>query len=77
MSESYQPILCSLHDEYEIAIMHKKTLDIQYIDDSGMSLRDTVLPIDLLVKNKEEYLLVKASDGKELSIRLDKIKLLD
>jgi len=77
MNKPYQPILCSLHDEYEVAIMHKKTLDIRYSDDMGASLRDTVLPIDLLVKNKEEYLLFKSSSGEELSIRLDKIDLLD
>jgi len=59
MNKPYQPILCALHDEFEIAIMHKKTLDIQYLDNSGSSFRDTVLPLDLLVKNKEEYLLVK------------------
>ena len=76
MNKPYQPILCSLHDEYEIAIMHKKTLDIKYSDDPGVSTRGTVLPIDLLVKNKEEYLLFKTSDGEELSIRLDKISLL-
>ena len=77
MNKPYQPILCSLHDEYEIAIMHKKTLSIQYLDSSGVSLRDTVLPIDLLVKNKEEFLLVKTSNGEELTIRLDKITFLD
>ena len=77
MNKPYQPILCTLHDEYEIAIMHKKTLSIQYIDDSGANLRDTVLPIDLLVENKEEYLLAKASNDEVLRIRLDKINLLD
>ncbi|VAW53160.1 hypothetical protein MNBD_GAMMA05-1710 [hydrothermal vent metagenome] len=77
MNKPYQPILCALHDEFEIAIMHKKTLDIQYLDNSGSSFRDTVLPLDLLVKNKEEYLLVKVSGGEELNIRLDKIILLD
>jgi len=77
MNKSYQPIPCSLHDEYEIAIMRKKALSIQYFDDSGASLRDTVLAIDLLVKNKEEYLLAKTRDGKELRVRLDKITLLE
>ena len=75
MEKPYQPILCSLHDEYEIAIMHKKSLSIQYFDDSGNSLRDTVLPIDLFIKNKEEFLLVKTSEDKEINIRLDKISL--
>jgi len=77
MNKPYQPILCSLHDEYEIAIMHKKKLNIKWLDDAGISLSDNILPQDILVKNKEEFLLAKGSDNKALCIRLDKITLLE
>jgi transcriptional antiterminator Rof (Rho-off) len=77
MNKPYQPILCSLHDEYEVAIMHQKKLNIQWLDDAGISHREKVLPTDILVNNKEEFLLAAGSDNKELCIRLDRITLLE
>ena len=80
MPKPYQPIACSLHDEYEIAIMHKKHLKIKWSDNEGNQQTAKVLPKDILVKNKEEFLLAdtfdSAQDNKELNIRLDKITLL-
>jgi len=76
MTKPYQPIACALYDEYEIAIMHKKHLTIEWLDDNGNQHTDRVLPIDTLVKNKEEFLLANTQEHKELCIRLDKITLL-
>ena len=81
MDASYKPIACSLHDEYEIAIMHGKHLTIRWVDSTGTCHTDKVLPKDILVKNKEEFLVARthdsAQDNKELCIRLDKITLLE
>ena len=77
MNNTYVPIACSLHDEYEIAIMHKKTLAIRWTDDSGEQHTAKVLPTDILVKDKQEFLLADMQDNKGLRIRLDKITLLD
>ena len=81
MTNPYKPIACSLHDEYEIAIMHKKHLNIKWLDDKGESHTDKVFPKDILLKNREEFLVARthdrAQDNKELCIRLDKITLLD
>jgi transcriptional antiterminator Rof (Rho-off) len=72
----YRPIACALHDEYEIAIMHKTTLSIRWSDDTGVQHLAIILAKDILVKDKQEFLLAETQDGKELSIRLDKITLL-
>jgi transcriptional antiterminator Rof (Rho-off) len=77
MNEPYQPVSCALHDEYEIAIMHKKHLTIKWSDDNGNQHTDKVLPIDTMVKNKEEFLIANTQDNEELCIRLDKITLLE
>ena len=77
MSESYIPIACSLHDEYEIAIMQKNHLNIKWLDEEGQFSSASVLPMDILVKNKEEFLIAKTTDNKELKIRLDKISPLE
>lgn len=73
MDDPYDPIACVLHDEYEIAIMHKKHLDIEWLDETGGLHSARVLPKDILVKNKEEFLLATTKENEELRIRLDKI----
>ncbi len=75
MNTSYTPITCSLHDEYEIAIMKKVHLAVKWLDEKGDAHTGSVLPIDLKVENKEEFLVFIDAD-KELCIRLDKITLL-
>lgn len=75
MIKPYIPIACSLHDEYEIAIMHKKQLDIEWYDGDEQHTAK-VLPKDILVKDKQEFLIADTHDSKELCIRLDKITLL-
>jgi transcriptional antiterminator Rof (Rho-off) len=77
MTNPYKPIACSLHDEYEIAIMQKKHLTTTWLDDSGFSHSDKVLPKDILVKDGEEFLIADTRDNKALKIRLDKITILD
>lgn len=76
MTEPYQPIACALHDEYEIAIMHKKSLNISWIDSSEEVRKAIVHPKDILVKDKQEFLIADTQENGELCIRLDKITLL-
>ena len=75
MNKPYEPIACSLHDEYEIAIMQKKTLHIKWLDENGQQHSEKVLAKDVLVKNREEFLVASTLDNAELCIRLDKITL--
>ena len=76
MSEPYVPIACALHDEYEIAIMHKKHLRIKWSDDRGEQHTGDVLPKDILVKDKQEFLIAEVVGGEAICVRLDKITLL-
>ena len=77
MTTVYKPIACALHDEYEIAIMHKKQLNIKWIDEAEQEHNANVRPTDILVKDKQEFLIARTQDGEVLCIRLDKIFLLD
>lgn len=77
MTTPYQPIACALHDEYEIAIMHKKCLKIKWSADNADYRMDKVLPKDILIINREEFLVAVDQESKELCIRLDKIILLE
>ena len=66
MQTLYRPIACALHDEFEIAVMRKKSISIQWRDEKGGINQGVVLAKDLLVKNKEEFLLVVTPDKNEL-----------
>jgi len=77
MNKVYQPISCTQHDKYEIAIMQRKNIRIKWLDENGEYHVDSVLAKDILVKNKEEFLVASTQDKKMLSIRLDKISLLE
>jgi len=76
MTDSYKPIACSLHDEYEIAIMQKIRLKIHWHDDNGVSDTGEVLPVDIRVQDRQEFLVVKMKENKTLTIRLDKIRIM-
>jgi len=77
MSESYIPIACAQYDGYEIAIMHKKHLRIKWSDDSGEQHTENILPKDIRVKDKQEFLIAEVVDGEAICVRLDKITLLE
>ncbi len=71
--DAYLPIPCGLYSEYEVAIMHRDTLRLHWRDDSGLDHIDRVIPQDLLTRNHCEYLIAENSEGKALTIRLDRI----
>lgn len=73
-SRPYIPVACSLHDEYELAIMCKQCINIEWQDETGQHHYSRVIPEDIIVKNREEFLIAKTqSDNQSLCIRLDKI----
>ena len=70
----YQPISCTLHSEYELAIMHKNTLYLTWRKDGEIVTEENIIPVDIKTKNKVEYLVVTISEqNKIFSIRLDYI----
>ena len=73
----YKPVACSLHDRYEIAIMHKQVMHIGWREESGKMHEADVLPLDIRVAGGEEFLVVRPVDAKQavdvFEIRLDRI----
>jgi len=72
----YQPIACALHDVYEIAIMRRQRLRLQW-SDGGQQHDATLQPLDLNTVDAAEWLLVETRHGEQLSIRLDWISRAD
>lgn len=74
-NDDYKPIECGLHSEYELAIMHKSKIQLIWIDDNGQELSELAEPVDLLTREKQEYLKIQTRNNGLFEIRLDKIQL--
>ena len=72
-NNSYIPIECGLHSEYELAIIHKEKCILKWNDDNNVQQTETILPLDIFIKNKQEFLKFITTDNTTLEIRLDKI----
>ena len=72
--DQYQPISCSAHDLYEIAIMRHQTLELSWWE-GGLRCSALVRPVDIRAHEGAEYLLVHAvpAGDEVLEIRLDRI----
>lgn len=72
-SDTYQPISCELHSQYELAIMHKNKLQLSWHSHGQIITETNISPLDVNTKNKAEYLIAVTTDNKNLCIRLDHI----
>mgnify|MGYP001154507365 CR=1 FL=1 len=72
-SDDYTPISCHRYSEFEVAILHHKTLRLHWRDDNAMDHIDRAVPKDLQTLNHAEYLIAEDSQGQQLRIRLDRI----
>ncbi len=71
--DKYTPIDCGVYSEYELAIMHHRRLRLHWQDESGNDHVECVMPLDLVTRNKSEYLIAKSHDGGTITLRLDRI----
>lgn len=72
-TDPYQPIACSLWDQWELAILKKQRLRLSFVDDQGVLQQTEGTPVDLITRHKAEYLIVEIA-GKRQEIRLDRLK---
>lgn len=69
----YRIIDCDLHDLYEIAILHRHRLLLNWRDAQGLSHLELLLPVDLQTRAAGEFLIARHANGRCESIRLDTI----
>jgi transcriptional antiterminator Rof (Rho-off) len=69
----YRIIDCDLHDLYEIAILRRRKLLLNWRDPDGMSHLEMVLPMDIRTRPEGEFLISLRPDGRRAEIRLDTI----
>jgi len=73
MMTDYTPIDCGLHSQYELAIMQRQQLRMSWTTGSQPVTACTVIPVDILTRAGQEFLLVRDEKDREHTIRLDRI----
>jgi len=63
-----------MHSEYELAIMHRRILQLVWHDTNKIEHIGQLQPLDLRTENQAEYLLAQGDKGQPLKIRLDYIQ---
>lgn len=76
-SDIYKPIECGLHSEYELAIMHGRTLKLKWQDENGKYHYEHLIPVDIKTRNQQEFLIANDTNDVIYEIRLDRIILSD
>lgn len=71
--DTYKPVSCDLHSQYELAIMHKNKLQLSWLSEGEFVTESNISALDVQTKNKAEYLIAVTSHGENLCIRLDHI----
>lgn len=72
-TDKYDPIECGLHSEYELAIMHQRNVILSWRELDKPTQTEEVKPIDMIVRDKQEFIKVRNNNNKEMEIRLDNI----
>lgn len=69
----YKPIPCANYDQYEIAIMHGRTLHLTW-QEGNVIYDQVVTPLNLRTAHGEEFLILRTRTGETLEVRLDHIR---
>lgn len=69
----YQPIACASYDQYEIAILHKRKLQLTW-QEGNVTYSQVVEPLNLRTAQGEEFLILRLPGGETREVRLDHIR---
>ena len=68
----YRPVACGLHSRLEEAIVRRTPVTCVWRDAAGMRHEGSLLPLDLVSRDRAEYLVGESARGR-VEIRLDRI----
>jgi transcriptional antiterminator Rof (Rho-off) len=69
----YRVIDCDLHDLYEVAVLRRRRLLLNWRDASGLVHLELLVPVDIQTTPDGEFLMARHADGRADAIRLDAI----
>ncbi len=72
--KDYTPIACGLYDQFELAIMRGQRLNIHWLDAEEQRFSADLLPLDLRIVDKAEFLIARDEHANQVRLRLDWIE---
>lgn len=72
--ESYTPVSCERHSEFELLILHNRKIILNWHDKMHIQHKAVVIPKDIQTRSGEEFLLVIDNNNEQHQIRLDYIQ---
>lgn len=73
MDQPYTPIACALHERLEFAVLRGLALELSW-DEAGQNHTARGRPLDVYTLDGAEWLKVRLDDGRQLTLRLDRIR---
>ena len=73
----YKPVSCGLHSEYELLAMHRSRVRLGCTSDDKAPQTLTGKVVDMVTREKAEYLVLEIDGAETISVRLDKIQHLE
>ena len=70
----YDPVSCATHDGYEIAVIRRQKLKVEWMEADNTSHTEILSAKDIETLNHEEFLIGESENGTRHQIRLDRIK---
>ncbi len=70
---NYRPVSCALHSGWELAVMHGDNRVLRWKDATGRACAEALTPVDLVVRERAEYLHCRDTNGHSRYLRLDRI----
>lgn len=74
VDKPYIPVSCAIHSEYELLIMRREKIQLNWLDNNGKSYTENILPVDLKVQSGAEFLIAKNESNQQHQVRLDMIQ---
>lgn len=69
----YRPVDCACYDRLELAILRGRALRLAWLDPAGVAHVARVIPLDLLTRDGEEFLVFGDGTSGRHRVRLDRI----
>lgn len=73
MTTEYRAIDCDQHSVLELMAMHRRPVEIEAVDESGQRIGLRGVVVDVLTRDRAEYLMVQIPDGEPVAVRLDRL----
>ena len=73
----YKPVSCGMHSEYELLAMHRTRVRLSCLSGAESVLAVEGQVMDVVTREKAEYLVLEIDGAEIVSVRLDKIRQLE